>query len=68
MIAEHNSLLTCHVGTQTSRKKQAARSDKTREEMGGEEWLKVLKEDKIQSKKNETKWVNFSLGGTLQKH
>lgn len=41
----------------------AARSDKTREKKGGEERLKVLKEDKIQRKNNETKQANFSLGG-----
>lgn len=68
-IAEHSSLLACHEGTQTSRKKLAARSDKTRGEKGGEEQVKVLKEDKIQSKNNETKQANFSFGGgTLQKH
>lgn len=60
--------MTCHEGTQSSRKKLAVRSDKTRGEKGGEEWVKVLKEDKIQSKNNETKQANFSLGGTVQKH
>lgn len=44
-----------HVGTWTSRRKLAAMSDKARKEMGGEQLQQVLKEDKIQGKKHETK-------------
>lgn len=44
-------------------------SDKARKEMGGEEQLQqVLKDDKIQGKKNETKQGNSSLGKETQKH